>query len=290
MAADVWANTVGTLDYSNFPGGSYGWAMANYNQPVFMLGQAPFAVTNWLANGFMLYRCYVVFSMTSGLMYILALPFLLYLASIATAIAVLVQTNVPNSSIFSLLKLGRLTLGNFSINAALNIIITALISVRLIIHQLTIKRTMGTDSDSLKLYTSLWTILVESSALYAVFSLMFIVTFGINHPSGIMFLPILGQIQVIAPLLVALRISRGRALTTQSMKSTSRPMTTMQFDDPDHHARSEGQHLSTIDNRISRQGVIETQVSLGELSGTESTDNTRAYSSEDEKKKVKAEV
>lgn len=108
----------------------------------------------------------------------------------------MVQTSAPNSSIFSLLRLSRLTLVNFAITASLNILITALISIRLILHRIKVKKTLGSDSESLSIYTSVSSILVESSALYSMFSLMFIVTYGIDHPSGKMFLPILGQVQV----------------------------------------------------------------------------------------------
>lgn len=203
------------------------WAVTHFSEPIFMLGQVPFQVTTWLADGFMvrtsifaahinpdytfqLYRCYIVYTMTSGIWLILLLPALLYLAAISgynlrifaplsdaaftgTGIALIIQGTLPLLSVFNLIKL---TLANFSITASLNMLITALIAIRLVLHSISMRRTMGTDEASVRLYTSVWTILVESSSLFALFSLMFIVTYAIDHPASKMFLPILGQVQV----------------------------------------------------------------------------------------------
>ena len=158
-----------------------------------------------------------MYTATIGVWYIFVLPLALYVACIGafasdsvwrrsephprypfivTAIIVTAQTAAPFSSIFALLRLARLTLANFAITASLNILITALISIRLILHRIKVKKTLGSDLESLTIYTSVSSILAESSALYSTFSLMFIVTYGIGHPSGLMFLPMLGQIQV----------------------------------------------------------------------------------------------
>ncbi|KAF6744589.1 hypothetical protein DFP72DRAFT_1051916 [Ephemerocybe angulata] len=167
------------------------------------------------------------------------------------------------------------------------------------------KKAMGrwADTDSLRVYTSIWTILAESSALYTIFTLMFIIAFVVDQPLGPperaqiktntnnmgcclaqrtrlgvvplelllrrafrvralarvhaflfrqllegpvanitrqrllgqLFLPILGQIQIVAPLIIALRISQGRAVTGETVKSLSsstRHITAMKFSNP----------------------------------------------------------
>ncbi|TEB17274.1 hypothetical protein FA13DRAFT_1746843 [Coprinellus micaceus] len=210
IVADTWANVVVTLDYPLYPGGSYFWAVTHFSDPMFMLGQVPFQVTTWLADGFMLYRCYVVYTMTAGIWFILLIPGLLY-SCIHWRVPelIMVQNNLP-----------------------------MIVSMR---------KTMGTDADSMRMYTSVWTILVESSALYGVFSLWFIVTYAIDHPLSKMLLPILGQVQVIAPLLVALRLSRKMAWTTKTSRSgVVCPVSTVQFNDPGRQNRSLGieTHLS----------------------------------------------
>ena len=105
----------------------------------------------------------------------------------------MVQNNVPMKSVFNLISIA---LANFAITASLNMLITGLISIRLILHSVSMRKTMGTDADSMRMYTSVWTILVESSALYGAFSLWFIVTYAIDHPLSKMLLPMLAQVQV----------------------------------------------------------------------------------------------
>jgi hypothetical protein len=56
MVAEGYVNGVAALEYPLYPGGSYAWSLANYNDPIFMLTQVPFAVTTWLADGFMVSR------------------------------------------------------------------------------------------------------------------------------------------------------------------------------------------------------------------------------------------
>ncbi|KAJ3541664.1 hypothetical protein NMY22_g3798 [Coprinellus aureogranulatus] len=265
IVADAWANVVATMDYPLYPGGSYMWAITHFSEPIFMLGQVPFQVTTWLADGFMLYRCYVIYTMTAGLWFILLLPVLLYLGAIGTGIALIVQGTLPLLSVFNLIKI---TLANFSITASLNMLITALIALRLVLHSISMRRTMESDATSLRMYTSLWTILVESSALYALFSLLFIVTYAIDHPASKMFLPILGQVQVIAPLLVSLRLSKEMAWTKHTSRSVvAGAVSSVQFGNPARQGSSPSE-------------AIETHLSFASHGQAESTNASNASSSQ----------
>ena len=93
-------------------------------------------------------------------------------------------------------------------------------------------------------YTSVTAILVESCALYATFSLIFIVLFAINHPIQYVFLSALANVQVgiiqkdhrrnltlsskiIAPLLVIFRVSQNKAW---NKNTTERTLTSVHFD------------------------------------------------------------
>lgn len=101
MAGLAWSNAVGTLDYAMYPGGPYAYSLMHFRNPMFMLGQIPFAITTWLADGFMVstavalssgseptwmrfevYRCYVVYAMMPIVWYILIIPLLAFFASI----------------------------------------------------------------------------------------------------------------------------------------------------------------------------------------------------------------
>lgn len=162
-----------------------------------------------------MYRLYIVYMHCRGSPWIMVLPGLLYLASISTSdvpsldlgcpnslyhrpysamgILLLCQTSLPQSSLFSQINFG---LAAFSIMAAMHILLTGLISARLMLHRFRIQKLVGSGTHSLSMYTSVSTILIESSALYSAFALMFIIPFGMDHPSSRFFLPLLAQVQV----------------------------------------------------------------------------------------------
>ena len=81
-----------------------------------------------------------------------------------------------------------------SISISLNILLTLMIVIRLILHSKNIHDTMGSPAGVSRLYKTITTVLVESSALYAVTSLL--VVGQSNSGLADAFLPILAEIQV----------------------------------------------------------------------------------------------
>ncbi|KAH6918810.1 hypothetical protein BKA70DRAFT_30007 [Coprinopsis sp. MPI-PUGE-AT-0042] len=221
IIAHTWVLTVASLEYPLYPGGSFAWIMGHYGHPAIVLGNASLLTTG-LVDGFMLYRCYVICTTATAIgRYVVSLPCLLYLASVATSVLLLIQISRPTESLFSNINLG---LTSFAITACLNILITSLICGRLILHRMRMRRAFaGSHLPSMKEYTSINAILIESSALYTAFFLMFIVPFSMDywHPVAKLFLPMLAQIQVISPLLVVLRIWRGVDFSTSHTEQVS---------------------------------------------------------------------
>lgn len=81
-----------------------------------------------------------------------------------------------------------------SISISLNILLTLMIVIRLILHSKNICATMGSPAGVSTLYKTITTVLVESSALYAVTSLL--VVGQSTSELAVAFLPILSEIQV----------------------------------------------------------------------------------------------
>lgn len=84
----------------------------------------------------------------------------------------------------------------YTISLSLNVIITLMIVVRLILHSKNIRRAMGTPAGTSGLYKTIVTMLVESSALYAVSYLLFIGPWGAQSSVSNAFFPILATTQV----------------------------------------------------------------------------------------------
>ena len=78
----------------------------------------------------------------------------------------------------------------------LNILLTLIIVVRLILHSRTMRPSMGGPTGISGLYKDIVTMLVESSALYAISSLLFIGPWGAGNSAADIFLPILAETQV----------------------------------------------------------------------------------------------
>ena len=105
------------------------------------------------------------------------------------------QTSQPDNSVWSTTAV-NFGLPYFSISIALNILLTLMIVVRLVLHSRNIRAAMGAPAGISGLYTAIVTMLIESSALYAVNSLLFIGPWGAGNHAADIFLPILAETQV----------------------------------------------------------------------------------------------
>lgn len=123
-------------------------------------------------------------------------------------IIALFQASQPGANLWTHVTVNFL-IPFFSLSISLNIIVTAMIVGFLMSHRRSIQATIG--KQHAKQYTSIIAMVVESAALYTIFSVIFIITYGRNSPAQNLFLPVLGQVQCIAPLLILLRVASGRA-------------------------------------------------------------------------------
>ena len=86
----------------------------------------------------------------------------------------------------------------FLISLALNVILTLMIVIRLIMHRRNIRNAMGAQDRASRVYKTIITILVESSALYTVSFLLFVGPWGATSYVEDIFFPPLAQAQVCA--------------------------------------------------------------------------------------------
>lgn len=188
---------------------------------------AMFPLNQWLADGLLLHRCYVIYSMNY---WVIAFPCLMYLASIAMGIAFTHLATEPeiNDDV-----LGYIGDSYYSISLALNILLTLLIITRLILLRRNIRRAMGASNRSGGLYTAVVTMLVESCALYVITLLLFSVPWAVGDWVREIFFGILPATQVIAPYLITLRVARRREMASDMVYSGSGK-------DVSVHSRSQG--------------------------------------------------
>ena len=85
----------------------------------------------------------------------------------------------------------------FSISLSLNVLLTLMIVIRLILHTRDIRASMGGTGIG-GLYKVIVTMLIESSALYAVNSLLVLGPSSAGNSASDIFIPILAETQVCA--------------------------------------------------------------------------------------------
>ncbi|KAF9646468.1 hypothetical protein BDM02DRAFT_3012112 [Thelephora ganbajun] len=198
-AINLDVQSISYVDNREYPGvtnvlppGPLGYQSFIYSQAISVVANLMFLLNNWLADGLLLYRCYVIYAMNY---WVIAFPFLMYLASVGMGIMLIYQTSQPNSSIWNSVAI-NFGLPYFSISLSLNILLTLMIVGRLILHSRNIRNAMGVPAGASGLYRAIVTMLIESSALYAVNSLLFVGPWGANSHVADIFLPILAETQV----------------------------------------------------------------------------------------------
>jgi len=208
MNLDV--QSISFIDNREFPGteevptpGPYGYLWLVSLRAIRIIPTAIFPLTNWLADGLLLYRCYVIYGKK---LWVIAFPCLMYLGSVAIATVLLYQSTQPLSSAWYKLSF---TTPYYSILVSLNILLTLMIVTRLVLHTWNNRAALGASGGIGGLYKALITMLIESCALYAVSSLLVLTQ---TNVARVAFLSILYETQVIAPLLIILRVANRSAL------------------------------------------------------------------------------
>ena len=101
---------------------------------------------------------------------------------------------------------------NISLSLALNVLLTSMIVVRLILYSRNVRAAMGSSSGISGLYTSIATMLVESSALFTVSSVLVIGPWAATNAIANVFVRVLAETQVRA--FTQLRLLGGLSYVT----------------------------------------------------------------------------
>jgi len=205
----------------NYPGEPIIYLASIWNQPVPALAYSTYLLTMWFADAMMLWRLFIVYHgvhpPTRAL--ILSFMFLIYIGVIGTGCFTL-AINGSNTTLYSQLA-KKAAIPCFTLSVTLNVFATAFISARVLMFKRMTEKSLGHRSQASP-YTSVAAMLIESSALYATWSLVFIIVYAVGNPGQYILLMTLCNVQVIAPTLIIYRVSKGMAWErTTSAKLTS---------------------------------------------------------------------
>jgi len=161
-----------------------------------------YIVTNFIADLLILYRLYFVWGRN---LWIVSIPFLIFLASTACSIIVEYQSTAETSVVISF------AIPYFSLSVALTIISTVLITVRLMAGRRVIQKVLGTSHSAP--YVSVAAMIIESAALYSIVGIFFIAFLITGNPGQNVLNPMIGQAMCISPNLIIARVAAGQSFS-----------------------------------------------------------------------------
>ncbi|EJD50116.1 hypothetical protein AURDEDRAFT_112270 [Auricularia subglabra TFB-10046 SS5] len=188
----------------------------HFNTTAPLLGNVFFIITNFLADSLLLWRTWVVW----GRRWVVVLPpGILLAASTAMSMLTVYQIAQPNTPLFSSTTLPMI-LPYFSLSISLNLILTLMIVTKLLLARRSIHRAVGEEHG--RAYVGVAAMVVESAALYSVSSIVFIATYAQNLSVVFsVFLPLQVHMMCISPLLIIIRVAKGRAFTQHTVTAAS---------------------------------------------------------------------
>ncbi|EIW79084.1 hypothetical protein CONPUDRAFT_155775 [Coniophora puteana RWD-64-598 SS2] len=183
---------------------------SDFQSPEYILGDTAYVVAHCLADGLLVWRFRAVWHNSKWYRYLLPCAVLLYLAVIALDFMAVINNSLPGHSFYSTVAY-KMTAPSFVASVVLNLYTTSLIAGRLYVFRRWLVNTVGKDFLHPKHFTNIAGIVVESCALFTVTSIIFMGTYVARHPAFYVMIAVLSQVQIIAPLLVILRMSWGIA-------------------------------------------------------------------------------
>ncbi|KZT28830.1 hypothetical protein NEOLEDRAFT_1154312 [Neolentinus lepideus HHB14362 ss-1] len=225
-AANTQFNEMTFVDDRDYPGGPNAFFVEQNSYWFNVVGYSVYIVNTWLQDGLLLYRFILIWNFRY---WMLVVPTLLYLVSIIMSCFLMSQIAQPGNNIWQRLSI-NFALSYWSTSIATTILLTVLIVSRVMYIRHRLSKVLGRTGNDTP-YLTVSAMLIESAFLYSVFALVFLVSYARNNTlqnfPGMqifisMILPISDRVKSIAPLLIILQVTRGRAWTKNSIRDTQR--------------------------------------------------------------------
>ncbi|KAF8209506.1 hypothetical protein K438DRAFT_1711790 [Mycena galopus ATCC 62051] len=207
------------IDDRDYPGGPGAYFVEQSTNWSAIVSNAAYIVNTWFQDGFLLYRFWIIWSRNY---YIVVVPALAFLTSMILSAVLIAELCQPGGSFWTDISM-KLAIPYWAISISMTVILTALIAGRLLFMRYRLDKLLGGRTSTP--YVTIIAMLVESAALYSINGIIFLVSYGVNSPSQNLWMPLLGQTQSIAPLLIILRVAQGRAWSD----GTTDQLTPMRF-------------------------------------------------------------
>ncbi|KAI9566717.1 hypothetical protein HD554DRAFT_2114542 [Boletus coccyginus] len=196
------------IDDRDIQGGPPAFYAENVSAWYSTLGTAAAVTANAMADGLLLYRCFMFWG---GHRWVVILPALLYVSSVAMSIVMTIESALPGANIFQGMPT-TFSIPWMALTVSFNIIVTLMIIGRLLLAYWTIRETIRSSSS----YVNVSSILVESALPLSALGLGYLITQVMNSNVVAAFASVWGMFAVLAPQLIIYRVALGVAWSSDT--------------------------------------------------------------------------
>lgn len=220
IAATAFAGQAMWIDHRDFPGGPFAYHRSTSSNWFNALGTACVMFANFMGDGLLSYRCFKLWDSNIGM---IAVPFVIYVASTASAIITCIESYAPQLLKFLVYREINFALPWISLTSGLNVILTFLIVSRLMQFRRQADNIgeFNLDSTNPNVYTNAIAIVVESALPFSILGVLYAVCFGKGNAVYVVISVIWASLAGLSPMLIILRISTGSSWSTASQLVTS---------------------------------------------------------------------
>ncbi|CAK5279916.1 unnamed protein product [Mycena citricolor] len=203
------------IDHRDIAGGPAQYMADNFAAWYNTLGTAAGVAMNFLSDGLLLYRCYIIWGSSYK---VVIFPLLVYFGAMSMAILMIYESALPGASFFAGDPVSYgvpyvwMTIG-------LNIITTTLICGRLLTVRHKVRAILG-DQYS-RTYTGIVAVLLESALPFTALGIIYVIAYSRNSPYSFAFVQIWADFCAISPQLIILRVAMGKAWSKETVASVS---------------------------------------------------------------------
>ncbi|EMD31805.1 hypothetical protein CERSUDRAFT_119376 [Gelatoporia subvermispora B] len=172
-------------------------------------GTASGVVLNWMTDGLMIYRCYVVWNS----FYIVIFPIFLFMSTWGLGILEIWASGSPGANFFKG-NAARIVLAYFSTTIGLNVLTTILICIRILSQAKRVEGVLGRTGS--RMYTNASALIIESALPYAAGGIASVISMGLNSDISVLMGSFYIMFACISPQLLILRVLKGRVWTRET--------------------------------------------------------------------------
>ncbi|KAF9445866.1 hypothetical protein P691DRAFT_626364, partial [Macrolepiota fuliginosa MF-IS2] len=200
---NIFIKTRSFVDFRDYPGGPVAYMQAIHVSPPIATMTVTAFFVNYLTDILLLYRCFVVFR---DKIWVVCLLFLPFLGITGLGFTFICTVSRSMKTLWNTVDIG---LSYFIISSASNVIITALITTRLLLQRRRINAICPQSYG--KVYLTASAVLIESCALNAIVYAFFTIPYGIGNSLSYLAVSMCTQVQFVASCLVIYRIAKKQA-------------------------------------------------------------------------------